>query len=78
MALLGKIMYKIFKNYAKAKNFLSSSVSLGMSLHPKNIESEAWYQRASIMLENIRNELLKQEALDAFQKNEVHLNKFKK
>ena len=78
MALLGKIMFKIFKNNQKAKSYLSNSISLGMSLHPKNIESEPWYQRASIMLENVRNELLVEEATDLYKKKEVHLIKFQK
>ena len=61
---IAKIMYRIFKNKKKIdkiKGYVSQSVNLGLSLSPKNVGNEKWYIEATNILQEIRDEELKEE-----------------
>lgn len=51
---LGTIFYNIFKNNDKSEFFVKQSVTLGMSLYPKNVALEEWYVKSADILQAIR------------------------
>jgi hypothetical protein len=52
---------KIKKKIDKIKGCVSQSVNLGLSLSPKNVGNEKWYIEATNILQEIRDEELKEE-----------------
>ena len=53
---MGKIYYSILKNRDKGYKLVMESISMGLSLYPKNISSEQWYIKATNLAQRIREE----------------------
>ena len=56
-AFAGKIYYKGLVNLIKAKFHLTNCVKLSQLLKPKDVSQEAWYLKASKLLQEIRDKL---------------------
>ena len=61
---MGIYHYKVLKLPAskeKAKDYLTKSIRLALSLEPKNVTQEQWYREAATLLETLQQEFLKTE-----------------
>lgn len=74
---LGYILFKVLKNYSKSKDLLETCVQLGMSLHPKNVELDDWYRKASGCLIDLRFRLQEEEEGKKNDKKAVYLEQLK-
>lgn len=51
---IGKIFYKALKKKDKARTYFYDAVRIGMTLRPKDVTKEAWYKKAEMWLDEIR------------------------
>ena len=73
----GKIYYKGLVNTKKAKHHLTNAVKLSLTLLPKDVSNEPWHQLAVLHLQQVREQLLKEEQEKIDAENKPHLDALK-